>query len=105
MYTVKRASRDRVCSFSRHGFRTLSFGDLSQRTHFSSLVAVCSAKGDFSMKRRTKGDQFSEKGLLGDLGLLKETQERSLEQGVQPNIFEGGLAGMAWRFVYIPIYE
>ena len=75
------------------------------RRHFSSLVAVCSAKGDFSMKRRTKGDQFSEKGLLGNLGLLKETQERSLEQGVQPNIFEGGLAGMAWRFVYIPIYE
>ena len=54
------------------------------------------------MKRRTKGDQFSEKGLLGN---LKETQERSLEQGVQLNIFEGGLAGMAWRFVYIPIYE
>ena len=57
------------------------------------------------MKRRTKGDRFSEKCLLGDLGLLEETQELSLEQGVQPNIFEGGLAGMAWRFVYIPIYE
>ena len=48
----------------------LEYYSVSIPYHYCVYNGIIPKKGDFPMKRRPKGDQFTTKGLLGDLGLL-----------------------------------